>query len=123
MPTFRSFALSMLVVAVGCKSEPAPSAAPKVAPVRGIRTVELKVTEDGFEPTPVSVKKDEPLVLKVTRVTDKTCATEFLIDGTDINVSLPLNQPVEVRFTPSKSGQIRFGCAMGMMVSGVLVVE
>lgn len=117
MTTFRWFALSMLVLAVGCKNESKPAAA------SGDRVVELKVTEEGFEPSPISVKKGEPLVLKVTRVTDKTCATEILIDGTDINVPLPLNQPVEVRYTPSKSGQIRYGCAMGMMISGVLVVE
>ncbi len=114
-------ALTMSVFALsGCKSEPA-AAAKTTAP--GERRVELKVTEDGFEPSPVSVKKGEPLVLQVTRTTDKTCATEILIDGTDINVPLPLNQAVEVRYTPSKSGQIRYGCAMGMMVSGVLVVE
>jgi plastocyanin domain-containing protein len=130
--TFRSLALSMLVLAVGCKNEqPAPAVAPAVkaaAPVVAAapgaeRVVELKVTEEGFEPTPISVKKGEPLVLKIKRLTDKTCATEILIDGTDINVPLPLNEVVEVRYTPSKSGQIRYGCAMGMMISGVLVVE
>jgi len=119
--TFRAFCLTMLVMAVGCKS---PEAAPKaVKNAAGERVVELKVTENGFEPTPVTVKKGEPLVLKVTRTTDKTCATEILISDTEINVPLPLNQPVEVRYTPNKSGQIRYGCAMGMMVAGVLVVE
>lgn len=118
MTTFRLLVVGLLCVA-GCKKDPAPVA----TPVAGERVLELKVTEDGFEPSPVSVKKGEPLLLKVTRTTDKTCATEILVDGTDINVPLPLNQPVSVRYTPSKSGQIRYGCAMGMMVSGVLVVE
>ena len=127
LTTFRSFRkcrtgalLALLLISGGCKSEPATVA---VAKTPGTRVVDLKVTQDGFEPTPVSVKKGEPLILKVTRVTDQTCANEILIDGTDINVPLPLNQPVEVRFTPSKSGQIRYGCAMGMMISGVLTVE
>ena len=119
MTTFRSLTLALAVLLTSCKSEsPAASKAPS-----GARVLELKVTEDGFEPATVSVKKGEPLLLKVKRTTDKTCATEILIADTDINVPLPLNEVVEVPFTPSKSGQIHYGCAMGMMVSGVLVVE
>ena len=120
MTTFRWCAAVMLVVAAGCR-EGGP--APGKAAVAGERQVELKVSEEGFEPASVSVKKGEPLLLKVTRTTDRTCANEILIEGTDINVPLPLNQTVEVRYTPSKTGQIRYGCGMGMMVSGVLRVE
>ncbi len=113
VPTSRLVFLASVLLVAGCKNQ-TPS---------GDRVIELKVTEDGFEPSPVTVKKGEPLVLKVTRVTDKTCATEILIDGTDINVPLPLMKPVEVRYTPGKTGQLQYGCAMGMMVSGVLLVE
>ncbi len=121
VPTYRLVFLASALLVVGCKNEKAPVAV--APPPSGDRVIELKVTEDGFEPSPITVKQGEPLVLKVTRITDKTCATEILIDGTGINVPLPLMQPVEVRYTPSKSGQIRYGCAMGMMVSGVLLVE
>ena len=48
------------------------------------RTVELTVTEKGFEPTPVKVKKGEPLELVVTRKTDKTCATAIVVKDYDI---------------------------------------
>jgi plastocyanin domain-containing protein len=117
--TFRSLALALALLATGCKSEPAAAAKGAL----GARVLELKVTEEGFEPSTVSVKRGEPLLLKVKRTTDKTCATEILIADTEINVPLPLNEVVEVAYTPSKSGQIHYGCAMGMMVSGVLVVE
>jgi plastocyanin domain-containing protein len=40
-----------------------------------------------------------------------------------IDVKLPLNTPVEINFTPSKSGELRYGCAMGKMISGVFLVE
>jgi plastocyanin domain-containing protein len=33
-----------------------------------------------------------------------------------------LNQPVEITFTPSQPGQVRYVCAMDM-IGGVLVVE
>ena len=119
--TTRLFAIAavLAVVVSGCKKDPA---APPV-PTGSARQIELKVTEAGFEPADVKVKKGEPLSLKVTRTTDKTCATELLIEGTDINIPLPLNQVVAVAYTPTSSGEIRYGCAMGMMVSGVLVVE
>lgn len=88
----------------------------------GARIIEMAVTENGYEPTPIRVKKGEPLVLRITRKTDKTCATEIVIKDTNINTKLPLNETVDVAWTPEKSGQIKFGCAMGMMISGVFDV-
>ena len=117
MPTVRSLLIVVSLLAIGCKKD-----APAVEQGQA-RTVALTVTAEGFMPAETKVKKGEPLNLKITRLTDQTCATEILIDGTDINVPLPLNRTVEVAYTPSKSGKIRYGCAMGMMVSGVLLVE
>ena len=56
-------------------------------------------------------------------MTDKTCATELTIEGSDLKVSLPLNQEVSVAYTPPKAGKVQFGCAMDRMVGGVLVVQ
>jgi plastocyanin domain-containing protein len=101
------------------KTEPAKAEAIK-SPAR---VVELTVTEKGFEPSPLTVKKGQPLTLGITRKTDETCATELILPEHKLNVALPLNQRVEVSFTPDKTGQLKYGCAMGMMVAGVLVVE
>jgi plastocyanin domain-containing protein len=87
------------------------------------RTVEISVTENGFEPTPISVKKGEPLKLVITRKTDKTCAKAVVFDDPKIKKTLPLNEAVEITFTPSKTGELKYGCAMGKMVEGVLKVE
>ncbi|MFZ5471600.1 MAG: cupredoxin domain-containing protein [Myxococcota bacterium] len=87
------------------------------------RVVKITVTENGYEPSPITVKKGEPLKLVVTRKVERTCATELLIKDTDINVPLPLNTTVEIPYTPDKTGKIKYGCAMGMMISGVLLVE
>ena len=114
MTTLRSFALALTVLTVGCKQNAAPA---------GARVIALKVTEEGFLPAEVKVKRGEPLLLKITRTTEKTCATEILIEGSPLDVPLPLNQTVDLAYTPSKSGEIRYGCAMGMMVSGVLIVD
>ena len=87
------------------------------------RRIEISVTENGFEPTPIKVKKGEPLKLVVTRKTDATCAQKLVLDEAKVSVDLPLNKPVEVSFTPAKTGQVKYGCAMGKMIAGVLVVE
>lgn len=101
--------------------KPAPTA--EVKPAEGARAIELKVTEDGFQPGNITLKKGEPVKFVVTRITDATCATELLISDTDIKADLPLNKPVEIAYTPTKAGQVKFGCAMDMMVSGMLLVE
>jgi len=87
----------------------------------GVRTVEMAVTEDGFVPAKVKALKGEKLRLVVTRKTDRTCATEVVIPGYEIDAKLPLNKPVTVELTPKASGEITFGCGMNM-ITGVIFV-
>jgi len=84
--------------------------------------VELAVTERGFEPSEVQAKKGVPLTLVVTRKTDATCAKEIVIADQNIRKDLPLNQAVEVTFTPGDSGEIRYVCGMDM-IAGKIVVQ
>jgi plastocyanin domain-containing protein len=58
----------------------------------------------------------------VTRKTDRTCAKEIVIKDFGINKPLPLNQPVEITFTPTKAGSFRYACGMDM-ITGVITVE
>ena len=102
--------------------KPAPAAAPPAA-APGPRSIAMEVTDEGFVPANVKLKAGEPIVLVVTRKTDETCAKDLLIDGTDIKQPLPLNKPVEIAWTPKTAGKVKFGCAMDMMVGGVLLVE
>ena len=88
----------------------------------GPRVVQLTVTDDGFVPQTVSVKKGQPLKLVVTRKTEHTCAKEVVIKEAGVSKKLPLGEPVEIAFTPAKAGKLRYACGMDM-VSGVLVVE
>ena len=104
----------------------APAAAAAAAPERapdGTRIVRLQVTKNGYEPSPVTVKKGEPLKLVVTRTTDETCATEIIFDDPPVKADLPLNTPVELTLTPQKEGKLVYGCHMEKMVSGALLVE
>ena len=90
----------------------------------GARTgtrVELAVTEKGFEPEEVQATKGVPLTLVVTRKTDATCAKEIVIADQNIRKDLPLNQTVEVTFTPADTGEVRFVCGMDMISGRVIV--
>jgi plastocyanin domain-containing protein len=101
-----------------------PGAGAKAAPAtqKAGQAIEMSVTADGFLPASVKVRKGQPVKLVVTRKTERTCATEIVIKELGINQKLPLNQPVTVEFTPTKSGQLRYACGMDM-ISGVLIVE
>ena len=101
----------------------APAAAQPAAKPGEPRTIALSVTKQGYEPSPVTLKQGEPVKLVLTRTTDETCATEIVLEDYNINTPLPLNQPVEVAFTPNKTGKLVYGCAMGKMISGVFMVE
>lgn len=103
-----------LVLAVACSD--AGAEGPLVS------RVEMSVTEKGFEPQNIRVKKGEPVTLIITRKTDTTCATEIVIDEHKIKTVLPLNKPVTVTFTPSKTGALKYGCAMNKMIGGVITI-
>jgi len=126
----------LLVVGGGCrKTEPAVApapapAAPAIAPAAleaavnpaVAARVEVSVTDEGFVPSRIAAKKGVPITLAVTRKTDKTCAREILFQGQPGKTDLPLNKTVDVAYTPTATGEIKFGCAMGMMIAGVLSV-
>jgi plastocyanin len=87
----------------------------------GVRTVNLTVTDNGFEPSKVKAQKGEKVRLVVTRKTDSTCAKEIVIKDHGINQPLPLDKPVTVEFVPAKSGEIRYACGMDH-ISGVVFI-
>jgi len=83
--------------------------------------VTLSVTENGFEPGRVDVKPGIPVVLKVTRKTDSTCANQIVIPAKKINKELPLNKEVTVEVGKLEKGEIRFACSMDMISGHILV--
>jgi plastocyanin domain-containing protein len=86
------------------------------------QVVELSVTADGFVPASFKVHAGHPVKLVVTRKVERTCATDIVIKDLKISAPLPLNKAVELTFTPTKPGKVRFACAMEM-IAGEIVVE
>ncbi len=120
-PWLCAFALAGLLACQ--KSAPRPAEAKEAVAAGGARVIQMQVTPDGYVPARLEVKKGEPLELKITRVTNDTCATEIIIEGTNINTPLPYKEEVTIAWTPEKSGTVKYGCHMDYMISGVLVVE
>ena len=87
------------------------------------QVVEIRVTSQGFEPKLVNVKPGVAVILKVTRTTDTTCATEIQIPDKKIRKALPLNETVTIEIGQLQKGEIRFGCGMNMMESGQIFVH
>lgn len=86
------------------------------------QVIDLQVTEKGFEPSTVDVKPGIPVVLKITRKTDATCATQVKIPTLKIKKDLPLNKAVSIEVGKLEKGEIRFACGMDM-ITGVIHVR
>ena len=105
----RLFALAALVLVVGCAAS-------------GPAEVQVSVTENGFEPKAVVIKKGQAAVLVITRKTTSTCATEAVFAETGKKYDLPLNQAVRIDLTGASAGTLHYACGMDME-HGTVTIE
>ncbi len=99
-------------------SAPAPAAPDKAA-----RKIEIKVTEDGFEPREVKLKKGESVTLVFKRETENTCMTAVDIPKEKVaDFELPLNKAMSLTITPKEAGVEKFHCSAMGMGDGKLIV-
>jgi plastocyanin domain-containing protein len=88
------------------------------------KKIPIKVTDDGFQPREITVKKGKPATLEFTRTTDATCITEIDIPAEGVKeFALPLNKPVTLTITPKKAGVEKFHCSAMAMGDGRIKVE
>ena len=84
--------------------------------------VEISVGASGYEPHEIQTTAGTPLTLVFTRTTDEGCGNEVVIASQNIRRPLPLNEPVEITFTPTEAARLRFTCGMDMF-EGTIVVR
>ena len=89
----------------------------------GERHISITITADGFVPSSSYVTVGEPVTLVVTRMVEQTCAQDIVIEDYAILAPLPLGEPVQVHFTPTRPGRIRFAACAINLVAGELVAE
>lgn len=82
----------------------------------------ITITPTGYEPADILLKSGVKATLTFIRTTESTCATEVVFPDFDIEKPLPLNQPVVIEITPTKTGEFRFTCGMNMY-DGKMVVK
>ncbi len=113
MRRFATIALgAALLAGVACKRGQQPG-----------EPVKITVTRNGYEPWRVEARAGVPVTLVVTRTTDETCATELVLPEYGIDRKLPLGQPVTITFTPTRTGTLRYACAMKMFQGQIDVVR
>ncbi len=107
------------------KAAPAPSASAHekpAAPGEGsLQTATVTVSDKGYQPHTVKLKKGIPARLTFVRGVEETCATAIVIPEFNIKRDLPFNEPVVVEFTPAKRGVFKFTCGMGMLTGKIIV--
>lgn len=87
-----------------------------------IQRVSVEITNMGYEPGSLQLKRGVPAQITFLRKTDQTCATEVVFPDQGIYRDLPLNKLVVVSFTPKKAGEFKFTCGMNMH-RGKLIVR
>ena len=111
--TAKTLAMTVLVMlVVGCSSADAARE----------QRVRITVTDRGFEPATVTVPSGRPVTLLVTRRTERTCATAFVLKARGIDAKLPLGRTVSIRLSPERPGELTYSCPMGM-IHGKIVVR
>lgn len=90
-------------------------------PQTGGQQVAISVTDEGFTPSTVRVRRGEPVTLVITRRTDATCATAAVFAGSGKSYTLPLNKPVRIPIPSNRAATIDFACPMDMYRGKVIV--
>jgi membrane fusion protein, heavy metal efflux system len=87
----------------------------------GVQTTRIIVGDQGYEPSRVNVRAGTPVRLTFVRTSDKTCGTAVVFPSLNIRRELPLNQPVDIEFTPDEGREIQFVCGVNMLRGTVAV--
>jgi plastocyanin domain-containing protein len=88
----------------------------------GPKEVQVTITDMGFEPKELTIKKGQAAVVVMTRKSDNTCATEAVFAETGKKFDLPLNTPVRIDLTGVSPGTLHYACGMDME-KGTVVIE
>lgn len=109
----------MAATAPASSAEPVPA----VTLVDGMQVVTLTAGPTGYNPQEITLKANIPTRFVITRTDPGTCLERISFADFELEpVDLPLNEAVEIEFTPTEAGTFGFVCGMGMQ-SGTLVVE
>lgn len=91
--------------------------------IEGKQFFNIKVTNSGYEPRYIKVKKNVPVILNLTTKGAYSCALAFRIPPLKIAKNLKPNSVESVEFVINKSGKTYFSCSMGMYIGIIEVID
>lgn len=94
-------------------------------PAPAARQIAITISEHGFEPDRIEAATGEEVELVFTRRVAHTCVTRVVLSldaDRRIERELPRDQPVVVRLTFDRPGELGFSCPMGMY-AGVIEIR
>ena len=83
--------------------------------------VKITITDEGFRPASVVLRRGAQARITFIRQIENTCATTIVVQELGVDVNLPLNEPVSVEVTPKSAGQYDYGCGTGPFHGTIMV--
>jgi plastocyanin domain-containing protein len=87
----------------------------------GVQEVNI-VVRGGYSPDRIELQQGRPVRLKFLRQESNPCTEQIVLPDFGVVSELPQDQSTAIEFTPDKSGEFPFHCAMNM-VRGKLIVK
>jgi len=119
--TFFAVALVSLSIPMACQRETQASGQQPEQPPTATTVEAITVGDQGFQPNHVELSRGKTAVLRFTRTSEHTCATEVVFPELGLKKALPLNQPVDVTIATDQARTLAFQCGMGMYRSQVVI--
>jgi uncharacterized protein len=82
--------------------------------IDGVQNTLITVTNSGYTPQTITLKKDIPVHLTLNTQNVQNCSRSFTIPALNIQKLLPETGETVVEFTPHELGPLAFSCSMGM---------
>ena len=80
------------------------------------------IVEGGYQPAMITIPKDRQSTITFSRKDPNSCLEEVIIDDFKIKQYLPINKPVTITLSPTKTGTYGIHCGMNMFHGKILVV-
>lgn len=80
----------------------------------GYQTTSISVTNSGYTPQVINLKRGIPVRLTLKTQSVRSCSRAFTIPALNIQKLLPETGETIIEFTPTELGPLAFSCSMGM---------
>ncbi|OGY49550.1 MAG: hypothetical protein A3B89_01715 [Candidatus Buchananbacteria bacterium RIFCSPHIGHO2_02_FULL_40_13] len=94
----------------------------KVQSVREPQIIRMTQGANGYSPNVFTIKKGQPVKWIITSTDPFTCASSIMIREYGLSRGLKKGENI-IEFTPTKAGEIKFSCTMGMYTGKFIVKE